>query len=97
MPSVFRRPLGSTVLIEDVVRDQADALIDPTTVTITIWDSAGTKKVNAAAMTKDSTGHYSYIHQSASNDVAGFYKVQVKAVSGAYTSLKDDESAFELY
>jgi len=54
---------------------------------ITIVDPYETVKVNAADMTHDADGVYSYIYQSASTDEEGDYIVTLSVSDGTYTAV----------
>lgn len=61
---------------------------------IDVWDTDGTQVVTAQAMTADGGSGteldpyiYYYIYQSDIADDPGNYKVEITAVSGAYTAI----------
>ena len=85
---------GTTVYIEDTLRDTDDVLLDPTSAKVTITDPDGVVKVDAENMTKKSTGVYYYNWQSEVTDPTGIYEVKTVAVSGGYTSIKTTERGF---
>jgi hypothetical protein len=51
-------------------------------VAITIWDKAGTKKVDAAAMTELDTGDYAYYYTPAADAVQGGWTYYYKGQDG---------------
>jgi len=57
--------------------DNADT--DANAITITIQDSAGTKKVIAEAMIKDATGYYHYYYDIPSDAELGEWTTEVNA------------------
>jgi len=57
------------------------------TAKITIDDPTEAVEVNAANMTKDADGVYSYVYQSASSDNEGDYVATITITSGGYTSV----------
>ena len=76
----------STVLVRAYVYDEDDALTDPTTsITVTIVDHAGTKKVDNAAMTKHGTdtGVYDYFYNTVIDSVEGWWNGEVTTIDGA--------------
>ena len=74
----------STVLVRAYVYDEDDALTDPTTsITVTIVDHAGTKKVDNAAMTKHGTGVYDYFYNTVTDSVEGNWVGEVTTVDGS--------------
>ena len=72
----------STVLVRAYVYNEDDALTDPTSITVTIVDPAGTKKVDNAAMTKHSTGVYDYFYNTAADSVEGNWVGEVTTIDG---------------
>lgn len=87
---------GTSIKITSTIRDSDDALLDPDSVVITIQEGDTTPVVSEVAMTQESTGVYYYNYQSATDTPAGRYKTKVKAVSGSYTSIKEETGAFYL-
>ena len=92
-----RYKAGTAIYLTATITDTTGALIDPTSVTVTIIDSSGTVKVAAATATKVSIGVYSYILQTAGAWITGMYKIDWTAVSGAYTSIEEDIDHFEIF
>ena len=72
------------------VRDKDRILTDPDTIVITIIDPEGTTKADAQAMTKATTGKYSYDYLIAADAVTGKWETEIKAVKG-YTQIEQDE------
>lgn len=72
------------------VRDVNGILVDPDTIVITILDTKETVKVDAAAMTKESTGKYKYDYLIATDEELGKWTTEIKAVSG-FTAIEQDE------
>jgi len=64
---------------------------DTATCTITIEDPSDSEKVTNASMTKADNKVYYYIWQSSSNYNEGIYTCRITAVSGDYTSIKEEE------
>ena len=91
---------GSAIVIEvEFKRNDAfgtPTLFDPTSPTISIIDIEGTLKVTDAALTKSTTGKWSYICQTLTAWESGIYKSRVKAVSGSYNDVTVDPLSFEL-
>lgn len=56
--------------------------------TITITDSAGTVKVNAAVMPQITTATYLYSYQLATNAAAGNWTVKLVTTDGGYTNIE---------
>lgn len=74
---------GETITLKATVKDTDRALANPTTsITVTVKDPAGTTKVDAQAMTNDSTGKYHYDYAIPSDATAGEWDVEVTASSG---------------
>jgi len=61
-----------------------------TSITITIDDPSESVKVNAASMTKEADGVYTYIYQSASTDDDGDYVMTITTVYNNYTGVIQD-------
>ena len=77
----------ATVRVRAYIYDDDDALVNPTTsITIDIWDSAGTKQVNGVAMTPVSTGIYEYYYQTTAASAEGNWRGIVWATDGTYVS-----------
>lgn len=74
---------GETITLKATVKDTDRALTNPTTsITITVKDSDGTTKVDAQAMTNDSTGKYHYDYAIPADATTGVWNVEVTASSG---------------
>jgi len=86
----------STVWIQaKVYNPETDALVDPTTsIKVTVEDSAGSKVVDAADMTKSDTGIYDYYYDIASDPVEGWYNGAVVVVDGIGADIKTSVSSF---
>ena len=63
--------------------DDSYALIDPSTVSFSIYDPCNVNLVDAEAMTKDGTGLYHYDYDLDSSATYGMYRVLVTATSGS--------------
>ena len=57
----------------------------PDSAVISIIDPGGTTKVDAVAMTEETTTVYSYVYQSNMSDDDGTYVARIAATSGSYT------------
>lgn len=90
----MRRPLGDNVRLEAEIADAAGTAFNPLTVKVTIKDSAGVVKVNAADMTNFGTGLYYYEWQSSVTDAAGSYVWFVEAAQG---KVGKQDRRFSLY
>jgi uncharacterized protein YfaS (alpha-2-macroglobulin family) len=74
---------GETITLNATVKTTARALVNPTTsITITVKDPDGTTKVDAQAMSNDSTGKYHYDYAIPSDATVGEWDVEVIASSG---------------
>lgn len=90
----FQRP--ETVICSITVKTAAGVLTDPdTSMTITITDTNGTVKVNASAMTKDSTGTYHYDYTPASDATLGRYTIKYTATDGTRVTNQLDDFYLE--
>ncbi len=81
---------GETMRQNVEVTDTDGALVDATSIAITIIDPEGTAQVSAAAMTNDSTGKYHYDYLIATDAEKGEWQTEVKAVKG-FTAIEQDE------
>lgn len=70
---------GETFRQKAHITDADDVDIDPTTIKITIEDSAGTKQVTTTAMTQDSMGYYHYDYDIPSDAELGQWTTEVIA------------------
>lgn len=70
---------GETVRQKAHVTDVDGVDTDPSAITITIEDSAGTQKVTDAAMTKESTGYYYYDYTIPDDGATGEWTTEVNA------------------
>ena len=80
--------LGTVVKITSTIT-VADGS-DPDSAKVTITNPSGTAVVNAADMTSDGNGVFSYIYQSDVDGVSGVYEVLVAAVKSSYTARSKD-------
>ena len=82
--AIFER--GESVFHQVTLRDTAEALTDPSSVSITITSPCDTVLVNSASMASSSSGVYSYSYLLSDTAVYGEYDIVVKAIDGADTS-----------
>lgn len=91
---------GSAVLIEVEFKRTApfgtEDYFDPTTPKITVTDPAGTVKVNAVDLSRQSVGQFYYICQTATNWSTGQYSAVVTATDGTYTDTTTEPRSFYL-
>jgi hypothetical protein len=80
--------------VKKAVKFGEGALFDPTTVTVTVTDPSGVKKVTTATMTKDTTGKYYYYLQTAKDWESGLYKVDVDITDSGDADVTVDESLY---
>jgi len=79
---------GETIPVWVEVQDWDDAYVDPTAVKVTIIDSKGVVKVNAAAMTKDAIGKYVYYYNSVATDETGWWRASADIIDGVGAGAK---------
>lgn len=95
MPSLlgtFERT--ETIHIEASIADEDGTPTNPSTsTTISIVDPGGTTKVDASAMTNDTTGEYYYNYTPGSTLVLGLWTGKITATSGSTVSIQ----MFEFY
>ena len=76
---------GETVSKEYDFRDKFNALIDPDTTAVKIYDPQGTKITPDPTLNKIETGKYELNYTFASDAVIGEYQVFVTATKGTNT------------
>ena len=79
MPTLDKYYQGETFPQKAQTTDGDNVDTDSNTITITIQDSAGTKKVTAEAMIKDATGRYHYYYDIPSDAELGEWTAEVNA------------------
>ncbi len=84
----------ATVRIRAYIYDDDDALADPTTITIDIYDADGTLVVDGTAMTKSSTGIYEYYYKTTIASPTGWWRGVVWTVDGSGDLAKTSEGSF---
>lgn len=84
----------ATVRVRAYIYDDDDALVDPTTVTIDIWDAEGTKQENGTAMSNPSTGIFEFFYNLAAGSVEGNWRGIVWVVDGSGLTAKTSEGSF---
>lgn len=87
--------IGETLICSCEVKNSSGVYYDPSTsMKITITDNFNAKKVDAVAMTKDSTGKYHYDCQTSGYD-DGIYKVKYIATDGSRISIEKQDFSLE--
>ena len=77
-----------TVRIIAYVYDDDEALVDPTSVSISIKDPDGTLVADDQAMAKNSTGMYEYFYTPATTAVLGDYQIECDILDGSYHTIR---------
>jgi len=81
--------LGGTIYISAEIRSTAGVLGTPgTSINIQIMDVDGAIHTAYTAMTADSTGKYSYLFASGTDESPGAYDVWIRTVDGGVTSIQ---------
>jgi len=75
---------GETNLIKIKIKNTSNALVDPSTVSISISNPCSTKLVDEVLMAQDSTGIYSYYYNIAADAAYGEYEVEIVTSSPTY-------------
>lgn len=86
----------STVWVRAYVYDADGALVDPTSIKLTLVDALEAKKVDALAMTKAATGTYDYYYNLASDAAEGWYNGEVWVVDGSGDTAKSSSAEFSV-
>ena len=79
---------GSTIQVQNTIKDFDGTEIDPTSHSITIKDGGGVTKQTTTAPTKTSTGVYYYNYTVPTNGNAGTWTVEWKVTYGTYDSIE---------
>lgn len=91
---------GSAVLVDVELKKAvpfgAADYFDPLTASITIYDPAGTVKINNQPLVESTVGKWYYICQTATNWVVGQYSAVVTATDGVYTDTTVEPRSFYL-
>ena len=93
MPATLDR--GTTVRITAEVRNAANTLADPATITCELIGPTGGTYLAATAMTNSSVGVFLLDRQTAESDPQGLYEAIIRATSAGLVSLLRVE-AFKL-
>ena len=75
-----------TVRVLVYVYDDDEALVDATSVDVSIKDPDGTIVVDEAAMTKTATGVYEYFYTTTISVIQGNYQIEADITDGTYHS-----------
>jgi len=78
---------GTTVRVQAEVRNAANVLTNPASITCEIIGPTGTTYMAATSMTNSSAGVYLFDRQTAENDPTGIYDIVIRATSASLTSL----------
>ncbi len=85
---------GSTVQIQNTIKDFNGDLITPTSQTITIKDGGGNTIQTYTSPTLVSTGVYTQNYQTPANGTVGTWIVEWKVTYGTYDSI--ERTSFQL-
>lgn len=84
----------ATVRVRAYIYDDNDALADPTSVTIDIYDAEGTLLIDGVAMTQAAKGIYEYYYKTTISSPTGWWRGVVWAVDGSGDLAKTSEGSF---
>ncbi|KKM06390.1 hypothetical protein LCGC14_1744510 [marine sediment metagenome] len=73
-----------TIRLIQYVQDDDEALVDATSVDISIVDPAGTVVVDEAAMNKTATGTYEYFLVTTISFIEGDYQIEADITDSSY-------------
>lgn len=79
---------GETAIVNAEVTNSSGTYIDPTSISCTIDNPAGTQEATGA-MTKDAVGYYHYDYNLASGASVGTWRAFVTAVIGTRTVIEE--------
>ena len=87
----------STIWVRAFVYDEDGALVDPTSIKLTLADSAGAVKVDNLAMTTSGeTGIYDYYYTTLVDCAEGWWNGEVWTVDGTGESAKTSSATFSV-
>ena len=86
----------STIWVRAYVYDADGALVDPTSIKLTLVDSGETKKVDSLAMDKAETGIYDYYYNLASDAAEGWWNGEVWVTDGTGDTAKSSFGEFSV-
>lgn len=80
---------GTAIRIDIEVKDYDDAYLDPDTITVTVYDPAGSVKLDAQEPSKvdNETGKYYIVVQTLEDWIEGNYIIKPIAEYSGYTAL----------
>ena len=84
----------ATIRIICYVYDDDEALVDATSVAVSIVDPDGTVKVDEIGMTKTSTGTYEYYYTTTALLLEGDWQIECDILDGSYHTFEN--SHFDL-
>lgn len=84
----------TTVRIVAYVRDEDDALVDPTSCLIDLYDPDGTAEEEKTAMSKSDTGIYEFFFYTDTDTVTGNWRGVCWSVDGSGATAKYSEASF---
>jgi hypothetical protein len=85
---------GATVRVRAYVYDDDDALVDPTSASVTIIDPDSTTQVDDTAMEETDTGIRDYFYNTDSDTTKGHWRGTVKVVDGSGDTAKTSIEPF---
>jgi len=87
---------GDSIKVTCTYRDLSGTATDPSSPTVTIWDSEGTKKVDGETPTSTGvTGEYEYIYRIPDTGPEGVWRLEFAGTVGEYISEQSKE--FEVF
>lgn len=96
MEVIVKYLAGATIWVRAYVYDSDDALVDPTTIKLTLVDADSTTKVDNVAMAKSDTGIYDYYYNTSSSSAEGWWNGEVWVVDGTGDSAKTSFASFSV-
>jgi len=94
MEVIVKYLAGATIWVRAYIYDSAGSLVDPTTVKLTLADSAGATKVNNLAMTKYAVGTYDYYYNTTATSAEGWWNGEVWVIDGSGDTAKTSVESF---
>jgi hypothetical protein len=81
---------GDTIWLKATFRDENDLLFDPSSTWGKVYDSSSTVVQSISALTKTSTGYYSYAWQTTNSHASGPVAFEALGTAGANTYARRD-------
>ncbi len=96
MEVIVKYLAGATIWVRAYVYDADGALVDPTSIKLTLVDAAEAKKVDGLAMTKAEVGIYDYYYNTSGSSAEGWWNGEVWVTDGTGDTAKTSFAEFSV-